>query len=192
MRRWVSALAGASLCAASAASPAHPQGDQHSLAMTETETGRRGLYIEAPVDAAPQAVERAPPANPLWAIPISKLSATRERPLFSASRRPLAPAVASAPEPRAPAAERPAPSATPPFTLVGTIIGDKDRIAIFFDAASKISTGVKEGDSDSGWTLRSVSLRSAVVEGSGRTVTLDLPEPDAQNSPPPGDSAKGL
>jgi general secretion pathway protein N len=176
-------LAGASLFATTAAPLSYPQTEQLSLAMTETDTARPGVNVEAPVNAAPPAAERAPPANPLWAIPISRLSATRDRPLFTVSRRPIAPPVASSPESQMPTAVKPAPSTTPPFTLVGTIIGDKDRIAIFFDGSSKISIGVKEGESNSGWTLRSVSLRSAVVESSGRTVTLDLPEPEAQ--PPP-------
>ena len=74
---------------------------------------------------------------------------------------------------------------TPPFTLVGTIIGGNSRIAIFFDESLKTATGVKEGESDSGWTLRSVDPRSATLDGSGRTVTLDLPEPAAQESAAP-------
>ena len=36
-------------------------------------------------------------ANPLWAIPLSALAATRTRPLFTPSRRPPAPVVASVP-----------------------------------------------------------------------------------------------
>lgn len=41
------------------------------------------------------------PANPLWAIPLKQLSNTRERPIFSPSRRPPAPAVAGPPPPAA-------------------------------------------------------------------------------------------
>src|ERR1700721_2394532 len=33
------------------------------------------------------------PGNPLWAVPFSSLTVTRERPLFSASRRPPPPPV---------------------------------------------------------------------------------------------------
>ena len=73
--------------------------------------------------------------------------------------------------------------AAPPFALVGTIIGDNSRIAIIFDDALKSAKGLKEGESDSGWLLRSVDSHSATLDGSGRTVTLDLPEPAAQDIP---------
>ena len=68
--------------------------------------------IPAPVDmmpAAPRASDPEPPAparpmqpsakpsgpssNPLWAIPLSKLTATRERPIFLPSRRAPSPGV---------------------------------------------------------------------------------------------------
>jgi general secretion pathway protein N len=144
----------------------------------------RELPAEAgsPADAGSPAAEPPAAGNPLWSIPISKLSATRDRPLFSSSRRPPTPTVAAAPAPPPTAVVKPAAPETPPFTLVGTIIGENSRIAILFDENSKIATGVREGDSASGWTLRSVDPRSATVEGSGRTVTLDLPEPTAQDS----------
>ena len=55
-------------------------------------------------------------------------------------------------------------------------------MAIFLDEASKTATGIKEGERISGWTLRTVDPRSTILEGSGRTVTLDLPEPAAQEN----------
>ena len=46
---------------------------------------------------------RSGAANPLWAIPLDSLTATRERPLFSVSRRPPpAPVAAAAPIVEAP------------------------------------------------------------------------------------------
>src|SRR5205085_5181002 len=58
--------------------------------------------VPAPVDMAPAAPTPAgrpidPTGNPLWAIPLSALTATRERPLFLPSRRAPAPAVAGTP-----------------------------------------------------------------------------------------------
>ena len=71
--------------------------------------------------------------NPLWGIPLSSLSAMRERPLFSASRRP--------PMPPRPVAETPLPPfaepQNPPFTLVGTAIGKTQNVAIILDPTTK-------------------------------------------------------
>ena len=122
--------------------------------------------------------EPAGTANPLQAISLSKLSATRDRPLFSVSRRPPPPLLVSAPPPP-PATDKPAAPEAPPFTLVGTIIGEADRIGIFVNDASKVATRIRLGEQASGWTLRSVDPRSAVLEGEGRMVTLDLPKPGA-------------
>ena len=47
-----------------------------------------------------EASKPPPSGNPLWSVPLSVLTATRERPVFSASRRPMPPAVAAAALPR--------------------------------------------------------------------------------------------
>src|SRR5262245_45321462 len=46
--------------------------------------------------AAALAPDRTLSGNPLWAIPLRQLPATRERPLFTPSRRPPPPVVANA------------------------------------------------------------------------------------------------
>ena len=183
MRRTALAIAAVGVFACPIASLAQPRSSAVSLAAIETESAGPDLNGEASPDVVRAAPEPLTTGNPLWAIPISKLSATRDRPLFSASRRPRTPAVASAPAPTPAAAAQPPAAAPPPFTLVGTIIGENSRIAILFNEALKTATGVKQGDSDSGWLLRSVDPRSAILDGSGRTVTLDLPEHAAQESP---------
>ncbi len=71
------------------------------------------------------AANDAPRGNPLWAIPLKGLSATRERPIFSPSRRPRAAMAATTPY----VPPRPAKTAAPDrpqLTLVGTIAGDKE------------------------------------------------------------------
>ena len=115
---------------------------------------------------------------------MSKLWAARDRPLFSSSRRPPPPRVVAVPPPP-PATAEPVAPAAPPFTLVGTIIGGDNRIGIFFNETSKITTRICRGDVDSGWTLRSIDARSAVLDGDGRMVTLDLPEPSVPADPGP-------
>jgi hypothetical protein len=177
MRSTAIAMAVAGVFAMQAASLAKPQSYQVSVAAIETESAKPDVSGDA---GSPPEVSTT--GNPLWAIPISKLSATRDRPLFSASRRPRTPTVAAAPASPPVAVAKPAALEPPPFTLVGTIIGENGRIAILFDETSKTATGVREGERTSGWTLRSVKSRSAVLEGGNRMVTLDLPEPSAEGS----------
>src|ERR1700678_4820686 len=46
------------------------------------------VFVAPPPPPSPAAPERPASANPLWALPLTTLSTTRERPIFSASRRP--------------------------------------------------------------------------------------------------------
>jgi len=114
-----------------------------------------------------------------------KLSATRERPLFTPSRRPPTPVIAAAPAPPAasPPPGKPPEPERPPLILVGTIIGDNERIAIFVNQLSNETKRVREGEQESGWVVRSVELRTAVLERNHRSVTLDLPS-EARRGPP--------
>lgn len=108
--------------------------------------------------------------NPVAAIPLASLSATRERPLFSPSRRP--PPVAA----DAPAVEAAAPrlSQSPAPRLLGTVIGPSDCIAVIAQGAEPPAS-LHLGEAAWGWKLRAVGPRSATFEGSGGTLTLGLP-----------------
>lgn len=154
--------------------------------------------LPAPVDVSPSAPRTERPAdptgNPLWAIPLSTLSATRDRPLFVPSRRPPAPAVANTPVVAAP--PPPPPSAEPeqpPLTLVGAIAGDGEGFAVFLDQATNNVVRLKTGQDFSGWVLKSVKGREAVLQKDQRATTLALPsptgdisgEPAAAPAPPP-------
>ena len=85
----------------------------------------------APTQQSPQPRELS--GNPLWAIPLSSLSATRERPLFTPSRRPPAAAIAGPPRVDPVAATPPTEPERPRLMLVGAIVGDQGGIAIFVD-----------------------------------------------------------
>jgi general secretion pathway protein N len=130
--------------------------------------------------AATKNLDAKPPpgGNPLWGIPISSLSATRERPIFSPSRRPPAP-----PTPPVPVAETPPPPPPPakpeqpPFTLVGTAIGKPQNVALILDQTTKNLVRLHVGEAVSGWYLRSVDLRTMTLEKNSQTVTLSLPAP---------------
>jgi general secretion pathway protein N len=126
-----------------------------------------------------QPVEPALSGNPLWAIPLRQLSATRERPLFAPSRRPpAAPAyqLASAPPPPPP---KPAEPDRPQLSLVGTVASeDAEGIGVFLDGADKSVVRLKTGENHKGWVLRTVNRRSVVLAKGLASVELALPAPD--------------
>jgi hypothetical protein len=138
--------------------------------------------------AVPIARERAPTGNPLWGIPLRVLSATRERPLFSPSRRPPAPPVVAAPPPppRQVAAAKPAEPDHPLLTIVGTIVGGSDAIGVFIDQATNEIIRLHTGQEYGGWTLRLVQGREATFEKNTRHATLALPAPGALPGAPAG------
>src|SRR5260221_7023565 len=78
------------------------------------------------------AAKPLPSGNPLWSVPLSVLSATQERPIFSASRRPPPRAVVAPPVNlvAAPAA-KPAEPERPTLALIGAVVGESDAIAVF-------------------------------------------------------------
>lgn len=126
----------------------------------------------------PQAADPTPQAaNPLWAIPLSALSITRDRPLFTASRRaPQAPAM-SLPVVEAVLPQAPPEPDRPRLALVGTVIADEERFGIFVDQATNQSLRLKVGDQHEGWTLRDVIGREATLEKDRLVARLAMPEP---------------
>jgi hypothetical protein len=132
--------------------------------------------VTAPA-APPPAQERALSANPLWAVPLTALSGTRDRPIFSASRRPLPPAVAPAATIKAVAAPKPKEPERPKFSLVGTIASGDEGFGIFLDQSTREAIRLKIGEDYQGWRLRSVQGREATLEKDQQVVTLALPQP---------------
>jgi general secretion pathway protein N len=127
-------------------------------------------------------------ANPLWAIPLSALSATRNRPLFTPSRRPPAPIVANTPAPvAAPPPPTPAAPERPNFVLIGTVAGENDSVAVFIDNSTRDAVRLRAGEGHSGWVLQSVDRRTATLQKGTQTETLELPKPGvaAQGAAPP-------
>jgi hypothetical protein len=108
--------------------------------------------------------------NPLWAIPMPSLTDTRERPIFSASRRapvaPPAPQLARSSEPNRPL-----------LTLMGTVAEDSEGIAVFRDEASKDILRLRIGQTHSGWTLSTVTPREVTMLRDHDTAILDIPIP---------------
>jgi general secretion pathway protein N len=134
------------------------------------------------VRVVPPAATPARPlsANPLWGIPLTKLSGTRERPIFSPSRRPPPPAAvaepvaAKAPPPRKKTVE------PPPLSLVGTISGDDEGFGIFLDPSTKAALRLKIGDDYQGWKLRTIQGREVTMEKDEQAAVLTLPQPGTE------------
>lgn len=124
------------------------------------------------VNISSNATGRPTGGNPLWQIPLSSLNATRERPIFSPSRRP--PPIVNSPVEAAKPLVVAGPD-RPPLSLIGAIAGDDDGIAIFLDQTTKAITRVKTGDSHAGWVLRTVKGREAMLEKDRQTIVLALP-----------------
>jgi general secretion pathway protein N len=121
--------------------------------------------------------------NPLWTIPLNTLTATRERPLFTPSRRPPTQAVpaviANVPAPPPPVAE----PEQLGLRLLGTIAGRDGGIAICLNLATSEVVRVRTGESFEGWNLRTVRGREATFEKAARQEVLALPSPDDPRQP---------
>ncbi len=155
--------------------------DPRGLNPSELELGRSRTIaapkLPPPFSAIDNASSDAPKsANPLWGIPVSALKATRERPLFSPSRRPPAPPVVAAPveAPKAPPPPPPEPE-QPALTLVGVVAGQGQGYAVFITTTGHDIVRLRTGEGRDGWILRSVSSREAVLEKNNRQAVVELP-----------------
>jgi general secretion pathway protein N len=177
---------------------------------TQTTDPVGDLFASKPVSAAPAAAlsaapstisapiptpERVPNGSPLWAIPLSSLTATREQPMFAPSRRP--PPVATLARPAAaPALAPPAPPQPekPQLSLLGTVAGTGEKIGLFLDSASKAVLRLKAGENHQGWTLRAVRPRQVELAKGLDNAVLDLPPPNMTGAaaPPPAAPAQML
>jgi general secretion pathway protein N len=157
---------------------------QQSLAVVETEVPSTSLpgSPQLPIGdgarpqaiASPQGIEGP---NPLWALPIGSLAATRERPIFSPSRRPAPPL--PLPVPQAQQSVRGNEPDRPLLILVGTVAGATDGIAVFQNENSKDIVRLRTGESHSGWTLAAVKPREVTLLHDRKIAILAIPSPPA-------------
>jgi general secretion pathway protein N len=127
-----------------------------------------------------EAVKPRPSGNPLWSIPLSVLTATQERPIFSASRRPPQRAVVAAPvdEAKAPPPQKAAEPELPPLALIGAVVGDNDAIAVFLDRTNQKIVRLRQGETHAGWVLSSVLRREVTLKKADRSEVLALQRQD--------------
>ena len=149
-------------------------------------TSRDALDADLADTARPAGPPVVPPArplsaNPLWAIPLSQLPVTRDRPIFSPSRRPPPPAEVTAepvfvkPPPRKKEVE------PPQLALVGTIASGEEGFGIFLDQSTKAALRLKVGDDYQGWKLSVIQGREVTMEKDQQAAELTLPEPGGQS-----------
>ena len=132
-----------------------------------------------------EALKPAVSGNPLWSIPLSALTATQERPIFSASRRPPPRAVAGPRiEPVQAPVVKPAEPQHPPLALIGAVVGDSDAIAVFLDRTNQAIVRLRAGETHAGWVLSSVLRREVTLTKDDQTEVLMLQRPDSPGSPP--------
>jgi hypothetical protein len=131
------------------------------------------------VVAPPGAPARTPSANPLWAVPLSQFSVTRDRPIFSPSRRPPPAAIAAEPVLAKPPPRKIEP---PQLSLVGTIASDDESYGIFLDESTKAALRLRVGDDYQGWRLRAIQGREVTIEKDQQGAVLTLPAPGGPSS----------
>ncbi|MET4801614.1 hypothetical protein [Bradyrhizobium sp. LB11.1] len=132
---------------------------------------------------APAANKPTPRGNPLWSVPLSALTVTQERPIFSATRRPPPRAVAAAPAEEAQAPPPKPVEAPPPLMLVGAVVGESDAIAILVNRTNQKILRLRQGESLDGWSLTSVQPREVTLRQGDRSEVLVLQRPEVASAP---------
>jgi hypothetical protein len=120
--------------------------------------------------------------NPLAVHSLAELTATRERPLFSPTRRP------PPPPPVAEADGAPPPAPPPDVQFSGVVKDEKGALAIIRPDASGPAKSVRVGDVVSGWKVGQIERRQLTLSLDGRSATFTLfdhakqPEQQSQSS----------
>jgi general secretion pathway protein N len=115
-------------------------------------TQRTGVADTAGLSGTPRTPdprEKSRPGNPLWTVPLDALSGTRDRPLFSTSRRPSIVAVPVVVPPLKQEALAP-PSERPLLTLIGTIVSPKASVAMLQGSGAEAISRLRVGQENDG------------------------------------------
>jgi hypothetical protein len=110
------------------------------------------------------------PASPLAGEPLDRLPATRERPLFSPTRRPPPPPPVVVHSPQPP----PPPPPPPNVALFGVVMdGDEARAIVRTGAVADVRR-VRVGDDIGGWRVAQIDGRRIVLVLDGRIATFTM------------------
>jgi hypothetical protein len=122
-------------------------------------------------------------ANPLAAQALDSLTATRERPLFSPSRRP------PPPPPAAVQRTAPKPIDPPRIVLLGIVTEGGEARAVLRAGSSSKVVRARLGDDVGSWTVTQIEPRRLTLSHDDRTVTYALfagnSAKNAAQRPPP-------
>lgn len=103
---------------------------------------------------------------------LTSLAATRERPLFSPTRRPPPTPVVVAPTAPAPETARETPP--PAFRLTGVVIGDAEEIAIVQHDQNAKPINLRINSVIDGWTVAAIHSREIVLRHEDHTITVRM------------------
>jgi hypothetical protein len=122
-------------------------------------------------------------ADPQRFISLDRLSATRDRPLFSPSRRPPR-VMLAAPAPPPPLPPPVVPAAPPSLTFFGTF-ESKDEVGANIQTGPNVSpTIVRYGSYVEGWRVTEISRHRLVLSRDDRTAVFTLFGPKGPGSQP--------
>jgi hypothetical protein len=162
---------------ASVTDPSSAEGAAAGQTSSET-AAPEAVSPVAPINPSQAPVKTAPSANPLWGIPLKQLSNTRDRPIFSSSRRPTLVADPVTP----PSVERPREPERPQLALLGTIVNGDDGYGIFMDQVTREPVRIRIGTTYQGWTLRSIKAGIAELENGQDSAQIALPKSAAEQN----------
>jgi hypothetical protein len=128
-------------------------------------------------DVAPPPRHAAALDNPLAARPLDEFSATRDRPLFTRSRRP--PAARIAPVAAAP----PPPPPPPKLALVGILVEAGAASAVVRGAPSEKAIHVHVGEEIDGWKVTRIAERQIELSQGERSVTFTMFDGSHEGTP---------
>ena len=106
--------------------------------------------------------------NPLAAVQLDSLVATREQPLFSRDRKAYRP-VQAVPAPKVVIPP------VPNLSLVGVVLSDTSPLIILIDQSLQKQVSLHEGETYNGWTVKRVEPLEAVIQNGSTQFRLLLP-----------------
>jgi hypothetical protein len=146
-----------------------------ACAQTASSDPASGALVRAMPEAAIDIGMPAVSGNPVAEVPLDRLSGTRNRPLFSPSRRPPAPPAPAAIAASVERAPQPLPLLSPPgVALFGIVVGAQGPRAFIGTGEADRIIGVRPGDDVSGWTVTAITQRDLVLSRAERSATFTL------------------